>query len=513
MSDEDYLEYIEKWKIENKELIDSGKCRKVFLNYIPTLRENKGKRFNWMKSIDLTLYFIYKDVKAWIKITKYDYKTRKLTVKYNNKTFEILTGNFQKCELGTILGKLTSDFKIEIGEIFKDNKRDIMITDKKKIQDKTGRERKYYRYTCNKCSFDGGIHWNIKTKEYKEELWIEENHLLGDNRGGCACCNGKVVVENINSIVITCPWMVKYFQGGYDEAKMYTPCSNQHFNPICPDCGRVRNKSISINDIYRNDSINCSCKDGVSYPNKVMFNVLSQLDIKFTTEYSPEWIKPKRYDFYFNLSNKKYILEMDGYFHSNYNSMSNQTADESKAIDNYKDSQARLHGIEVIRIDCNYGNNDRFDYIKQDIVDKLNKLFDLSVIDWNSCGEYALNNLVKLACEYKMNNPNLTTGDISNIMGYCSGTILKWLKQGAEINLCFYNSKIEKSKSSSKAGKASGKQVEIFKDEISLGVFPSAKELQRQSEKLFGASLLISKISNVCNSKRKTHKGYTFKYV
>ena len=57
------------------------------------------------------------------------------------------------------------------------------------------------------------------------------------------------------------------------------------------------------------------------------------------------------------------------------------------------------------------------------------------------------------------------------------------------------------------------KKVEIFKDEISLGVFPCAMELERKSEELFGEKLLVSNISLVCHGKRKQHKGYTFKYV
>ena len=48
--------------------------------------------------------------------------------------------------------------------------------------------------------------------------------------------------------------------------------------------------------------------------------------------------------------------------------MNGQTAEESKSIDDYKDEQARLHNIEVIRIDCNYNSiENRFAYIKQNL--------------------------------------------------------------------------------------------------------------------------------------------------
>ena len=55
--------------------------------------------------------------------------------------------------------------------------------------------------------------------------------------------------------------------------------------------------------------------------------------------------------------------------------------------------------------------------------------------------------------------------------------------------------------------------VEIFKDNVSLGIFNNCKDLERQSEKLFGVKLLNSSISEVANGKRKQYKGFTFKYV
>ncbi|NGU31094.1 hypothetical protein G6Z34_13465 [Clostridium perfringens] len=55
--------------------------------------------------------------------------------------------------------------------------------------------------------------------------------------------------------------------------------------------------------------------------------------------------------------------------------------------------------------------------------------------------------------------------------------------------------------------------VEIFKDNKSLGVFESCSELERQSEKLFGVKLFQSNIGHVCLGRRKSHKGFTFKYV
>jgi hypothetical protein len=73
--------------------------------------------------------------------------------------------------------------------------------------------------------------------------------------------------------------------------------------------------------------------------------------------------------------------------------------------------------------------------------------------------------------------------------------------------------KEEQKRIGSKNGKLKGKQIEIFKDGVSLGKYSSCSELERCSEKDFGVKLLNSNISMACNGNRKQHKGFTFKYV
>lgn len=78
-----------------------------------------------------------------------------------------------------------------------------------------------------------------------------------------------------------------------------------------------------------------------------------------------------------------------------------------------------------------------------------------------------------------------------------------------------YDSKGELKKAASKIAGHNKRQVEAFKGEQSMGIFESAKELERQSEDLFGVRLIVSGISAVCLGKYngKTYKGFTFKYV
>ena len=472
--------------------------RKTFIENLP----KRNNYIDWKNCIGKIIHFIYKDIEGDIEILEY-YPTKcKLKIKYNNTEFVIFASVLVNCNLGKITEQVTSNFKIEIGTRFKDEKRDITIIDKEYRKDKDGVIRKWYKYLCNKCGYEG---------------WIIEQSLLTSKSGCPVCCTPtRLIIEGINDIPTTAPWMVKYFQGGYNEAKLYSVGSAKKIYPICPDCGRVKDKQISICQIYETHSIGCSCSDGIKYPNKFGFATLEQLNIHFETEYSPDWIKPKRYDFYFELNNKKYIVEMDGGLgHGNkVHKNSKKTKNELIEIDDYKDRLAQEHGIEVIRIDCNYNGN-RFEYIKQNILDsRLNKLFDLSRIDWLKIDEFALSNLVKTVCGLKNNNPELSTNDICNITKIKSiTTVRSYLIEGSKHNWCDYNAILESSKSGINNGKRHRKPVEIFKDGIYLGVFESCVYLADNSERLFGVKLNSVGISAVCTGRVKTHKGFTFKYL
>lgn len=408
-------------------------------------------------------------------------------------------------------------FKYKIGQVLKDCNKDIEITDRAyfPIIKKNGgiKNKKWYKYKCNKCGFECGEHY--KNQEYKKEHWIIEDNL---SNNGCVCCNNKIVSVGINDIPTTAPWMIKYFQGGYNEAKLYTRRSGQRITPICPDCGRIKDKDVTIDHINKTKTISCLCSDKVSYPEKFMLSVLEQLELDFKTQFSPSWCKyvdlnnETKIGFYdFKLDSCPMIIEMDGGWHTKDNTMSGKTKEESKYIDNGKDRLALENGYEVIRIDC---AKSELEYIKQNILkSKLSELLDLSNIDWLKCDEFALSNRVKEACNYKKNNPNMTTIQIGEIMCLDRATITKYLNIGNKLNWCHYDAKEYQRKQQQKAGKSNGKQIEIFKEGISLGVFPSCCELERQSEELFSVKLMISAMSRVCNGKRKSHGGFTFTYV
>ena len=493
--------------------------RKVFLEDLPKWSNGTNKnRIKWDEVNGLKVKFVYDDLEGWLEILKYEAiikskrKRNFLTIKYNNIIKIIDADKLLQGKIGDIIGTKTKEFKVEIGTIFKDENRDMVITDREhRINNKSNgyiQNDKWYKYTCNKCGWTEG--------------WIKEGNLTGHKQGCSVCCNTpRIVVIGYNSMWDTNRWMVA-LGVSEEDAKSHTYGSRDKLKVTCPDCGNV--KSAIVCDIYRNHSIGCSCSDKLSYPSKVMFAVFKQLKIDVTAEYSPKWcryidyknsekIKIGRYDFLLNdtyIKDSQVLVEVDGGFHSRDNRMSGQTKEESKYIDDNKDKLALENGYEVIRIDC---DKSELEFIKQNTLNsKLNELFDLSKIDWIEVEQLALKNKVKECCEY-WDNGIKSIKEISKIMKLSDNTIRTYLKKGNDM-WCNYDAKDELNKgrvlANIRSTKVTSKRVICLDN---LLVFESAHDCARQCFEIFGVKMDNSSISDVSRGTQSHHKGFHFKYV
>lgn len=220
-----------------------------------------------------------------------------------------------------------------------------------------------------------------------------------------------------------------------EDAKKYSYGTSKKVDWICPQCGWIV-KNKSINHVINRNHVPCPrCSDGVSYPNKFMYDMLLQLNVEFISEYMPDWIKPKRYDFYIPIYD--IIIEMDGNIGHGNKTFDNLTPDESVFIDNYKDKKALDNGIEVIRIDSRISD---LKYIKNSIVNsKLSTLFDLNNVDFLLCNKNAYSSLKIRVCD--LWNKYHEMEDILREVKLPRGTIIKYLKDCSEYGLCDYNPK------------------------------------------------------------------------
>ena len=382
-------------------------------------------------------------------------------------------------------------------------KRDLIIINKEK---RDGCE--YYKYHCNICK------WN--------EGWIKKYHLINGIK--CSCCSNSVVVKGINDMITIEPYVIKYLKNKEDGYK-YTHYSGKKIWFKCPCCGYE--KEMIVANFFKKGFYCPKCGDKVSYPEKLMFNLLEQLkqnkqldDFVYQyTKVNSKWCEKYRYDFYFEKDGESYIIETHGEQHYKENSNFKMALEEVQENDKNKKELALQNGINpenYIVIDC---KKSEFEFIKQNIINSiLNNIFDLKKIDWIKCEEYTTKNLVKEVCNYwkihnNINNENLTTTDLSVIFKRHRGTIKEYLQKGNKLNWCYYNEKEQLSKRSKMNGKNTGKPVEVFREDVSLGIFSSCRELEKNSELLFKIKLCQSTISKIARENNGQYKGYTFKYI
>ena len=208
----------------------------------------------------------------------------------------------------------------------------------------------------------------------------------------CPYCSipPRKIELGINTIWDTDRWMIEKLGVSEEDAKTHTKCSNDKIQIICPNCGK--NREVQISDIYGNKSNGCSCGDGVSYNEKFIISLLDQLNIKYKKEYKTEWSNNRRYDFYFEYNDKKYIVECNGEQHYKQTTRKGdkiRTLQEEQENDRLKEQLALNNGIEYIIIDCRYSE---LNWIKDNILkSKLSEIFDLiNNINWIKCEEFAL---------------------------------------------------------------------------------------------------------------------------
>lgn len=209
--------------------------------------------------------------------------------------------------------------------------------------------------------------------------------------------------------------------------------SSKKVDFICPCCNKIYNKRIS--DIVKAGHMTCpTCNDGFSYPEKFMSNLFNQLNIKYKYHVQENWTQGYIYDFIFEYDNQKYIIETDGGIGHGNKSFSDKSNAESLKIDNIKDEIAKNNGYIMIRIDCNYPDNKRYEYIKNSIITTLSFLIDLSKVDWIACHKKSLDSkFILVINEYS--NTTKFLDELENITKIKQRTIYKYLSEAMNVGI------------------------------------------------------------------------------
>jgi len=466
------------YAIKNNRWIDLSKLPK------------RGKIISWKNSIGYTVPFKYGDVEGNIFIEGYK-ECQTLIIIYKDKKYEIKTGNFTQCHFGRFIDTPIF-FEKNIGDVVVAKNCEYTILKQIYIT-KNKKRLNGYRYQCNQCGY------------IDEDI---ESLLLSGRKQCPVCCNNpRIVIPEINSIVANPEnhWMIPYFQGGYDEAKLYTIGSGKKVDLICPDCGKIKNQPVRY--LYYDKTLRCDCGDGISYPNKFLYSLLNQLNINYISEYNFTWTNMKRYDIY--IQNLQLIIENHGSQHykpnSSFQYCGGRNLKEEQQNDQYKKELAIHNNIKYyIEIDC---RKSELNWIKDSVMNsELPNLlhFKEDDIDWLECERYALKNIVKEVCDYKKGNEFTTVEELANRYKLSVSTIYRYLKIGKNFGWCSHDD-LRKLK----AGRTSRK---IYCVENNM-FFKSASAIQKNSLELFGISMLANGIRECCRGECIDYKGYHFKYI
>ena len=199
----------------------------------------------------------------------------------------------------------------------------------------------------------------------------------GMKRGtGCPFCTNQKILVGFNDMWTTNPDLASMLKDPEDGYK-YSAGSNVKLDWICPDCKtEILQKSPRYIIDLCGGVLPCkNCGNGVSYPNRLMFNILTELGIDFLPEQSFTWSQRKVYDFVVNADT---IIEMHGLQH--YEDGFSRSAKEQQKIDKLKYDLAMKNGIKnYIIIDSRVSD---VNFIFNNILNsQLSRMFDLSILN------------------------------------------------------------------------------------------------------------------------------------
>jgi hypothetical protein len=367
-------------------------------------------RIDWNKCIGSKVYFQYEEINDFLTISKYE--NNFLTIQYKNKSIEIDTGNFKLCKIGKLFNRHLKTPIYHINDIIKTKTGNLKI-----LKIYTRNHRSWYKYQCLNDGYIGNVSGSSI-----------------DNGSGCPVCSNppKVIVNGINDMWTTAPEQAKLLANPEDGYK-YSRCSNKRLDWKCPNCGNII-KNNSIHNVYYK-GLSCSmCSDGISYPNKLIYNILEQIiPNQHIAEYK---INNKRYDEY--LINLNCIIEMQGLQHYTQ-SFKGKSFSTEQQNDKLKQEIALKNGIQnYIIIDAKYSD---LEYIKNNIINsQLSNLLDLSKINWDKADKKSQTSLVKKSCEL-WNKGIHSTIDIGKQLNIHHTIISNYLKRGTKLNWCNYDAK------------------------------------------------------------------------
>lgn len=459
----------------------------INLNILPKI--GVGKYINWNLSVGLIIDFKYKNTNGFFKIIE-NIDTLHVMVLYNNTKYRLKKLSLTNNKLGNLMKRSVTNSNFEIGDIIDNVKNGLLeVLDILYIKGV-----KTYKCQCLKCG------------EVISKTWYEI-----EDKSGCSVCSGAKVKVGFNDMWTTAAEVAKLLLNP-DNGYKYTKSSQVRLDWKCPKCSNIIKGATPAN--ISGYGLTCSsCSDSISYPNKFMFNLLSQLHIKFQTEKTFDWTKTDKdgylkYDFY--LSDYNTIIEMHGRQH--YDKTMYYDINEVKENDNKKRYLANKNGVDnYIIIDSRFSE---LEWIKSNILKSgIVTIINVDDIDWNLIEKKSQSSVFLKVCN--LWNEGITDVNIlSDLSGLSLGTITNYLKKSKKLNLTNYSKEITRSTGVIKLKeKIYNRRATCLICIETQDVFGSIQICEDMALDVLKVSISRSGISQVAHGKRGSVKGYRFRFI
>lgn len=287
----------------------------------------------------------------------------------------------------------------------------------------------YAFYKCKRCNKEKLVfNGNMKTRS-----------LICDN--GCnATKDSKKVIKGINDIATVTPEMIDYLVDKEDAFK-YKSRSSKKLRMKCIYCGEER---MIAPDNFMARGFCCStCSDGVSYPERVVGNILKYFDIEYEKQMTLDDRKT-RYDFY--LPEFDTIIETHGkqhYVDTGFSKNNKRTFEEQQKNDKYKMDLALSKGYNYIVLDCRYST---IEWIRESFLNSsLSSIVNVDMIDWDAIDKHSSSSLFQEVVDY-YKETQLDTKQLAKVFNLDDTTISGYLRKAHKLGLCVYKPKTGKRK-------------------------------------------------------------------
>ena len=248
------------------------------------------------------------------------------------------------------------------------------------------------------------------------------------------------IISGINDLYTTNPELVHLLLNP-EEAHTISIHSHKKTDFKCDYCGSIIRNCI-IRNVFRY-GLRCPiCSDNISFGEKIISNLLSQLNIDYEYDKTTSWSNNRRYDFI--IKSHSLIIETHGLQHYkdvNFHNKSKTLKDEQEN-DLYKKQLALKNNISHY-VEINTSKYD-FKFIKQSILEsELNDLFDLSNIDWTKLFYSVNNSKVREVCDL-WNSGIKNIDELANIVKISPSSVRHYLFRCNSAGLCYYSTDMRK---------------------------------------------------------------------